>query len=148
MFLQVAHWQNVIDAAPSTRVKSVRGALRSKLKWVGREPGSGARVCLDRLLGSRPAPRRWARNHRGVAEAIASGWADAGVCVQLTSSEAGLMFLPVQKEAYDLCIPSNFLDDPRVQALLKVVRSTNYRQMLADLPGYDTTHTGDLTEVN
>lgn len=146
--LRVAQWQEGIAAASSSRIKSVRGAVRSKLRWVGREPGSGARQCLDHLLGDRAAPRRLARNHRGVAEAVGSGWADAGICVQLTSAEAGLMFLPVQEEAYDLCIPSPFLDDPRVQALLKVVRSASYRQTLGNLPGYSTTQTGNLVGVN
>lgn len=146
--LRVAQWQEGIAAASSSRIKSVKGAIRSKLRWVGREPGSGARQCLDRLLGDRAAPRRLARNHRGVAEAVCSGWADAGICVEVTSAEAGLMFLPVQEEAYDLCIPGAFLDDPRVQALLKVVRSANYRQTLANLPGYSTTQTGNLAGVN
>ncbi len=146
--LRVAHWQEGIAAASSSRIKSVQGALRSKLRWVGREEGSGARQCLDDLLGNRSRPRRLARNHRAVAEAIRSGWADAGICVQLTSSEAGLTFLPVQEEAYDLCLPDSFLDDPRIQALLKVVRSANYRQLLGKLPGYRTTQTGSLKEVN
>ncbi|HQZ64773.1 MAG TPA: substrate-binding domain-containing protein [Planctomycetaceae bacterium] len=146
--LRVAQWQEGIAAASSSRIKSVREAVRSKLRWVGREPGSGARQCLDHLLGDRSTPRRLARNHRGVAEAVCSGWADAGVCVQLVSAEAGLLFLPVQEEAYDLCIPNVFLDDPRVQALLKIVRSSNYRQTLANLPGYSTAQTGNLVGVN
>jgi putative molybdopterin biosynthesis protein len=143
--LRIARWQEGIAAAPSTRVRSVRGALNTKLKWVGREPGSGARQCLDRLLGQQPAPRRLARNHRGVAEAVHSGWADAGVCVKLTSAEAGLDFFPVQEEAYDLCFPGGLLDDPRLQSLLQVVRSIEYRRLLGGLPGYDTAETGSLT---
>jgi putative molybdopterin biosynthesis protein len=146
--LRVARWQEGIAVAPSTRLRSVRGAVQSKLKWIGREAGSGARQCLDRLLENRPAPRRLARNHRGVAEAVHSGWADAGVCVQLTSAEAGLAFFPVQEEAYDLCIPSELVDDPRIQSLLQVVRSVEYRQLLGQLPGYDTAETGSLTRVD
>lgn len=146
--LRMVEWQEGIAAASSSRIKSVWGAVRAKLRWVGREPGSGARLCLDHLLGERSAPRRLARDHRAVAETVSSGWADAGVCVQLTSAEAGLMFLPAQEEAYDLCIPNEFLDDPRVEALLKVVRSANYRQTLANLPGYNSASTGNLVGVN
>jgi molybdate-binding protein/DNA-binding XRE family transcriptional regulator len=146
--LTVARWQEGIAATPASRLRSVRGALKTRLRWVGREPGSGARQCLDRLWGSRPAPRRLARNHRGVAEAIHAGWADAGVCVQLTGLEAGLTFLPVQEEAYELCVPMGLVDDPRIQSLIHVVRSVEYRQLLSQLPGYDTTDTGSLSEVN
>ncbi|HWL06798.1 MAG TPA: substrate-binding domain-containing protein [Planctomicrobium sp.] len=146
--LRVAKWQEGIASVSSERLRSVREVIRSKLRWVGREPGSGARQCLDQLLGERLTPRRLARSHRGVAEAISSGWADVGVCLQLTSVEAGLAFLPVQEEAYDLCIPNAFLDDPRVQALLNVVRSVNYRRTLANLPGYNTAQTGDLIRLH
>lgn len=146
--LRMAEWQEGIVAAASSRLKSVRSAVQSKLRWVGRAPGSGARRCLDQLLAGRAAPRRLARDHRGVAEAVRSGWADAGVCLQLTSAEAGLAFLPVQEEAYDLCIPNRFLEDPRIRSLLNVVRSARYRQMLSNLPGYNSRHTGGLTGVN
>ena len=95
-----------------------------------------------------PRARRVARNHRSVAEAVHSGWADAGICVELTSSEAGLVFLPVQEEAYDLCVPNALLDDPRVGALLKVVRSPHYKNLLTPLPGYTTKETGDLQRVS
>ena len=58
--LRIARWQEGIAVAPSSRIKSVRGALRSKLRWVGREPGSGARQCLDPFAGEsyQPPPRR------------------------------------------------------------------------------------------
>lgn len=146
--LRVASWQEGIVTTTSTRFISVGDVLKSKLKWVGREPGSGARRCLDQLLGERPSPRCLARNHRAVAEAVQSGWADAGVCVQLTGAEAGLTFLPVQEEAYDLCCPNELLDEPKVQSLLKVVRSVEYRRLLGNLPGYNTVETGNLTRLS
>jgi putative molybdopterin biosynthesis protein len=146
--LRIASWQEGIATAPTIKAKTIRGLLQGKLRWIGREAGSGARQCLDQLLGDRPAPRHLARHHRGVAEAVQSGWADAGICVQLTSMEAGLGFFPVQEEPYDLCLPSALLDDPRVQALLRVVRSKSYRTLLGQLPGYNTSETGGLQDVN
>jgi molybdate-binding protein len=122
--------------------------VRSRIRWVGREQGSGARECLDELIGKRAAPRRTARNHRGVVEAVRSGWADAGVCLRLTAEEANLKFLPVREEAYDLCFAEVLANDPRIQALLRVLRSTAYRTMLDDLPGYRAKNTGTLMQVN
>ena len=115
--------------------------------WIGREPGSGARQCLDELLDNRPAPRRLARDHRGVAEAIRCGWADAGVCLRLVADEAGLRFLPVRLEGYDLCFTATTEHDPRVQALVRVIQSSEYRRLLGELPGYDTHQTGELVPV-
>lgn len=146
--LRIARWQEGIAVAPTTRLRSVRAAAKARLTWIGREPGSGARQCLDRLLADRPGPRRIARNHRGVTEAVQSGWADAGVCVQLASVEAGLDFLPVQEEAYDVCILSALANDRRIKAFLGVVRSAAYRRLLGELPGYDASETGQLRGAN
>ena len=121
--------------------------MRADLRWVGREVGSGARQCLDEILDGRRPPRRQAHDHRGVAEAVRSGWADAGVCLRLAGEEAGLGFLGVRHEAYDLCFPESLRDDPRIQALVNAVRSTSYRRLLGELPGYDSAGTGETRRV-
>src|SRR5262249_29271265 len=57
--LRVARWQEGIALAPGSRIRTVQAAMQSKkLRWVGREEGSGARRCLDELLDQRPPPRR------------------------------------------------------------------------------------------
>jgi molybdate-binding protein/transcriptional regulator with XRE-family HTH domain len=140
--LRVARWQEGLATAPSRGIRSTTAALRGKLQWIGREAGSGARQCLDELLSGRKSPRRVAFDHRGVADAIRSGWADAGVCLRLTSEEAGLSFLAIRDEAYDICLPRDYEADPRLKALAAVVRSANYRRLLGELPGYDSSETG------
>lgn len=145
--LRVAAWDDGIAVGSSVTAQSVRGLLRDRLTWIGREPGSGARQCLDEVLQDRAAPRRLARDHRGVAEAIRSGWADAGVCLRLVAQEAGLRFLPIRMEGYDLCFTQTVKDDPRVQALVRVVQSRDYRQLLGELPGYDSRRAGELISV-
>jgi molybdate-binding protein/transcriptional regulator with XRE-family HTH domain len=146
--LRVARWEEGIAFAPSLRLHSVREAVGSNLRWIGREDGSGARQCLDELFGDRRPPRRMASDHRGVAEAVRGGWADAGVCLRLVSEEAGLDFLPVREEIYDLCFPNRWEGDYRIQALLQVVRSPSYRRALGELPGYDSAETGELHRVS
>ncbi|WP_169977678.1 substrate-binding domain-containing protein [Tautonia rosea] len=145
--LRVARWEEGVALAPGVAARSVRSTLGSKLTWVGRETGSGARRCLDEVLAGRPAPRRLAYDHRGVAEAIRCGWAEAGVCLRLTGEEAGLQFLGVRVEGYDLCFPRRWEDDPRIQALIRVVRSAPYRRLLAELPGYDPTEAGQVERL-
>jgi molybdate-binding protein len=147
--LRVARWEEGIAFAPGRRLPPVRAAVRSKLCWIGREDGSGARQCLDELLeGKRIIPRFLASDHRGVAEVVRSGCADAGVCLRLVSEEAGLDFLRVREEAYDLCFPARWEQDRRTQALLEAVRSPAYRKALGELPGYDSPETGQLEHVS
>jgi molybdate-binding protein/DNA-binding XRE family transcriptional regulator len=145
--LRAARWEEGIASSPGNRLASVRDAMSTNLRWVGREDGSGARQCLDELFGRRRPPRRLASDHRGVAEAVRSGWADAGVCLRLVSEEAGLDFLSVREEIYDLCFPDQWEGDHRIQALLRVVRSQSYRRALGELPGYDSAETGELYRV-
>jgi molybdate-binding protein/transcriptional regulator with XRE-family HTH domain len=142
--VHAARWEEGIAFAPAARLTTVQGALGSSLRWVGREAGSGARQCLDELLGDRKPPRRLASDHRGVAEAVRNGWADAGVCLRLVSEEADLGFLSVRREDYDLCFPEASAGDPRIQALLQVLRSPSYRKAVGELPGYDSRRTGEL----
>ncbi len=147
--LRVARWEEGIALAPARKIGSLRAALHANLSWVGREDGSGARQCLDEVLeGRKPMPRRLASDHRGVAEAIRNGWADAGICLRLVSEEAGLPFFPVREESYDLCFPTRLAGDPRLQALTAAVRSTSYRQALGELPGYDSTTTGQVQQID
>jgi molybdate-binding protein/transcriptional regulator with XRE-family HTH domain len=145
--LRAARWEEGVAYGPARRIGSVGEAVRSGLRWVGREVGSGARQCLDELLEGHRPPRRLAHDHRGVAEAVRAGWADAGVCLRLAGEEAGLGFLSIREEDYDLCFLDNFRDDARMQALLNVVRSTSYRRLVGELPGYDSTETGELRRV-
>jgi molybdate-binding protein/transcriptional regulator with XRE-family HTH domain len=150
--LRLADWEEGIALAPALGLTTIRAAVTSRLRWVVREPGSGARQCLDELPGKAarhdPArPTLWARDHRGVAEAIRSSWADAGVCLRLTSEEANLSFLSVRREAYDICFPQALAGDRRLVALLNAARSASYRRSLAELPGYHALNTGELTRV-
>ena len=146
--VRAACWEEGIAAATGLRLASVSKAVGSHLRWVGREHGSGARQCLDELFGDRCPPCRLASSHRGVAEAVRCGWADAGVCLRLVSEEAGLDFLHVREEFYDLCFPERWAGDQRIQALLRVVRSASYRRALDDLPGYSSAETGEQHDVS
>jgi putative molybdopterin biosynthesis protein len=117
---------------------------------VNREEGSAARDTLDTLIGARRRPSGYhhvVRDHRAVATTVSSGWAEAGVCVRPAAAEAHLAFIAVHREAYELCVPDALMDDPRVIALMTTLRSLTYRQQLADLPGCDSTQTGDSRSV-
>jgi molybdate-binding protein/DNA-binding XRE family transcriptional regulator len=145
--LHVARWEAGLAVASGPAVRSVGALVRSRLRWVGRQPGSAARGCLDELLAGRSTPRRFAQDHRGVAEAVRSGWADVGVCHRLPCEEAGLRFLKIRVEAYDLCYPAGSESDSRITALIRTVRSVNYRRLIGELPGYDAASAGGVEIV-
>ena len=149
--LQLSCWEEGIALARNLGIDSVKSALKAKLGWAVREPGSGAGQLLEGLLrqfkwtaGRR---QRVAQNHRAVAAVIRDGWAQAGVCVRLAAEEAGLDFIGVRWEDYDLCYGAELEDDRRLKTLLATVRSGTYRRLVGELPGYDTSSTGELRTV-
>jgi molybdate-binding protein len=142
--LRVATWEAGVTFSPDLGLRSIRQAVSSRLRWVGREAGSGAQQCLDEVLGEQRRPRRIASDHHGVAEAVRNHWADAGVCVRLVSEHARLGFLPVREEIYEFCVPACWESDPRIEALVQVVRSASYRTAVGELPGYKVVGTGEM----
>jgi len=144
--LRVAVWEEGLALSRDAGRPRIEPPALSKLRWVGREEGSGARECIDELLqGRKPVGYdRPAADHREVAALIRGGWADAGVCVRLAAAEAALTFTGVRREAYDLCFPAALEDDARLLALVGAVRSRSFRQSLAELPGYDAAETGSV----
>jgi molybdate-binding protein/DNA-binding XRE family transcriptional regulator len=145
--LRFATWDEGLAIHPSETATSIRGLLRGRLRWVGREPGTGARACQDEVLHERRQPRHLAKDHRGVVEAIRSGWADVGVCLKLVCTDAGLRFLQVRQEAYDLCFPTALATDPRLRGLISLIRSAGCREMFAALPGYQLATARDVGPI-
>lgn len=141
--LSMGTWQSGVALSSTTGPKSLRSLSSSRLSWIGREKGSGAYQCLQQVLGDR-LPKRMARDHRGVADAIRNGWGDAGISLQWVAEEYGLGFLDVRRERYDLCIPHSMRQDPRIAALLRTVRSSAYHHALQGLAGVETHTAGEL----
>lgn len=143
-------WDAGIAVWPHRRERTPRALLRAGVRWVNREEGSAARRVFDTLLAARHRPDGYdhvVRDHRAVAATVSSGWAEAGLCVKPAAADAQLGFIPLQQEAYELCIAEAHFDDPRVRALLAVLQSSTYRQWLADVPGCSARDTGDLRTV-
>jgi molybdate-binding protein len=130
------------------RTRSAGSLARANLRWIGREEGSGARRVLDRLLGVRARRfRHVARDHRAVAVAIRTGYAQAGVAVKLVAEEAGLDFIALQQEDYDLCYREDLRGDEALAALRRTLRRVALRRLVGELPGYDSGRMGEERAV-
>lgn len=145
--LRAARWTEGLALAAADRARSADAVLRTSRRWALREPGSAARECLEEWSGRRRLAGRVVDAHSAVAQAIRAGWADAGVCVKLSAAEAGLNFIPLRAEALDLCLAGSQVRDPRIQALIRLLRSRPYRRLVSELPGYDARETGNLLTV-
>lgn len=145
--MRLAHWEEGVALPVDNQTRSITSVARQTEHWAAREPGAGARECLDELLAGRSFGGREVSGHASVAEAVRSGWAEAGVCVQFAAEEARLNFLPVRSEAMDICFAARSQHDPRIQAFMRLLRSRNYRRLVSELPGYDARQTGEVFSV-
>ena len=145
--MRLASWQEGLAYRTEPSPESIADLRERTLRWTDRDDAGGGRTCKERLLpvaAGTVAGSPTALDHRGVAQAIRNGWAEVGVCVQLAAEEAGLSFLPVQEGHYDICYSPQFEGDPRLDALLEVVQSQDFRRTIGELPGYDTGMTGEV----
>jgi molybdate-binding protein/DNA-binding XRE family transcriptional regulator len=142
--LRAAKWQEGLALPVADRSNTSTAIVRQCKRWALREQGSAARECLDELLGGQHAPGKPVHSHSAVAEAVRAGWASAGVCVQLTAQDAGLHFIPVRTEMLDVCYSDSLAHDPRMLALLRLLRSRSHRRLISELPGYDASETGEI----
>ncbi|HOB17106.1 MAG TPA: molybdopterin biosynthesis protein [Candidatus Methanoculleus thermohydrogenotrophicum] len=123
-------------------------------RFINRQRGSGTRMLLDHCLTKRgidpasiPGYEREVTTHLAVALAVRTGEADAGMGVYSAAKALGLSFVPVATERYELVMHRAILDDPRIAALVGIVSSEAFKQVLRDLGGYVTDETGVLREL-
>jgi molybdate-binding protein len=145
--LRGAVWHDGVAVRPGEGLSDLKQAVSPRVRWIGRRQGSGARRCQDKVLADGRADANVAQNHWEAAVAVRRGWADAGVCHRLAAEQAGLDFLMVSHEAFDLCYPDRLEGDPRITALRRVVQSADYRKSLAAFSGIDARTTGQEEKV-
>jgi len=136
-------------------ILGIRDLIRSDITYVNRQRGSGTRILLDAQLRHQGIVStkikgydREETTHSAVAGAIAQGDADVGLGAQSAASAAGLDFIPLIKERYDLIILKEKFSNPFAQRLVEVIRQDSFHEMLRSIPGYDLTDTGTITTVN
>jgi molybdate-binding protein len=124
-------------------ISGVADLAGRRVAW--RRPGTASRLLLERLLleagiDPRPASTDAYDSHLGVAAAVATGAADAGLAVRAVAQLTGLDWIPVTTEPFELALRP----DARATAepLLGVLASSDLRSRLSDLPGYDLSESG------
>ena len=153
VLLTLARREQGLILAPGNplRVRSVRDLARRGVRLVNRQRGAGTRLMLQHALAkTRIDPHAlagWERSvdtHAAVAEAIASGVADVGPGVRAAAARAGLDFLPIGEERYDLAIPRALFDSRRLRPLLEALHARDFRRTAGALPGYDVSRMGSV----
>jgi putative molybdopterin biosynthesis protein len=122
----------LVQRSPDELVAVLRSGIR---RMVNRNPGSGTRVLIDRLLeGAEPLGYlHQAKTHHAVAAAVSQGRADWGVTLDTVAAAAGLEFRFLQDEQFDLAIPQARWARPAVMALRELLEDPGVITELGDL---------------
>jgi len=132
-------------------VQSLPDVLASGATMAVRQPGAGAQFLLDVLLkraGINPKDLRRldppCLTGPDLAVAVRAGSADCGIATRAAAASAGLDFVPLIWESFDLLMRQRSYFQPAIQALVGFLRDTRLKQRAAELTGYDTAPAGQI----
>ncbi|MEJ2056597.1 MAG: molybdopterin biosynthesis protein [Desulfofustis sp.] len=119
--------------------------------FINRQRGAGTRLLTDKILNDIgldpdqiPGYDREEYTHMNVAAAVSSGSVDTGMGIKAAAQALDLDFVPVAEERYDLIIPSEFIDDPRIRAALDLLTEPRFRERVELLGGYSLRDCGSV----
>jgi len=153
MVVTFAQWEEGFVVAPGNpkKIQKAEDLARRSVRLVNREPGSGSRALLDKLLLGVGIPAskvdgydRVAFGHLAAAYGIVSGDADVCVATRSAAQTFALDFIPLHSARYDLVMRKRTAELPTVKAFLDVLQRATLRRKLEVLAGYDTSRTGAL----
>jgi putative molybdopterin biosynthesis protein len=134
---------------------SLTDVLERGAKMAVRQPGAGAHMLLDVLLA------RAGANHKDLnqlepphltgpdlATAIRTGRADCGIATRAAARAAGLEFVPLIWESFDLLMRQRTYFQSPLQALIRFLAEESFTARAVELTGYDTSPAGQIRFFN
>jgi excisionase family DNA binding protein len=133
------------------QLHTLADVLSSGAKMAVRQPGAGAQMLLELLLARAGAgPKDLHRleppclTGPDLAAAIRTGKADSGIATRAAANSAGLDFVPLLSENFDLLMRQRSYFRPPMQALIGFLRQQRIQQRAAELTGYDPAPAGQI----
>ncbi|KRR10450.1 DNA-binding protein [Bradyrhizobium jicamae] len=136
-------------------LSDIASIAASRARMAQRPAGAGAQllllallaragITLDELKLAKPA----FPTGPDIAQAVRAGRIDCGIATRSVAKSAGLDFLPLTWERFDLVMRQRdyFMKGP--QALFEFVRQAGFRDRASELGGYDVSEVGAVRLVN
>jgi|SRR5690606_21107285 excisionase family DNA binding protein len=129
---------------------SIRDVLYKKARLVVRPEGAGAQQLLLALLKKEGAQLKdvaatlEAPTGPDIAQAIRAGHGDCGVATRAVATSAGLDFVPLLMERFDLLMRQRDAFRPQLQKLLKLLGTSQFATRAAELGGLDISGAGSV----
>jgi putative molybdopterin biosynthesis protein len=115
----------------------------TSLRFLNRQKGSTCRLLLDELIRRHSLDSSLIdgydiemKSHHALAAAIRNGYADAGFCSSGIAKAYGLAFIPMASESYELVMRTPTYSEERIQEMLQIIRSPEFRAHIERTGGY------------
>jgi excisionase family DNA binding protein len=125
--------------------------LSSGAKMAVRQSGAGAQMLLEVMLARAGAGLKDLRRLEppcltgpDLAGAIRAGKADCGIATRASARSAGLDFVALVSEHFDLLMRQRSYFQPQIQTLMGFLGQPRFKQRAAELTGYDTAPAGHI----
>src|SRR5262245_16125226 len=136
-------------------LSDIAGVASRRARLALRPQGAGAQLLLLALLaraGLTPDALTTVKpvcpTGPDIAQAVRSGRADAGIATRSVAQSAGLGFVPLTWERFDLALRQRDYFGGGPQALFKLMRTAGFRERAGELGGYDVAEAGEVRLVN
>jgi excisionase family DNA binding protein len=137
------------------RLSDMASIASSRARMAQRPAGAGAQllllallaragIALDELKLAKPA----FPTGPDIAQAVRAGRIDCGIATRSVALAAGLDFLPLTWERFDLVLRQRDYFMPGPQALFNFMREATLRDRATELGGYDVSDVGTVRLVN
>jgi molybdate-binding protein len=141
----------VLPPGNPKRLRGLSDVLALGVRVAMRQQGTGAQMLLDMLLKRAGASTRDLRRVEtpsltgpDLAEVVRAGHADCGVATRTAARSAGLDFVPLVWENFDLALRQRSYFRPPMQALIRFLSERRLRQRAEELTGYDPSPAGQI----
>jgi excisionase family DNA binding protein len=137
------------------KLSDIAAVAARRARIAQRPSGAGAQLLLLALLAragvtfeALSAVKPACPTGPDVAQAVRNSRADCGIATRAVALTAGLDFIPLTWERFDLALRQRDYFMPGPQALFRFLREPAFHEHAAELTGYDVTEAGAVRHVH
>jgi excisionase family DNA binding protein len=144
----------LVPSGNPMKIRKIEDALARRARISQRPKGAGAQLLLLALLERAKATIEAVQagpmcpTGPDIAQAIRAGRADVGIATRSVANAAGLDFVPIVWESFDLLMRQRDYFRPALQTLMRFLRSEALAARASEMGGFDLGSAGAVRFVN